>query len=158
MSAPILRSILETCDVKNREALCKRLFFKRPSHKADLLDPTKTQTWLIGHLLYVTQKYSFETTAVKSDHHNDSGLGEYCHFNGYCVDGYPLRSHKANDWMTCESLEFRNFLTHVSLSPYQYQTGIAPASFSLENLVAAGPNAFKDDGADHIHLGSKEIV
>ena len=52
--------------------------FQRQSQRNDLLDPGRTKTQLIALLIELTTKgHIILFTAVRSDHHDDSGLGRY---------------------------------------------------------------------------------
>jgi hypothetical protein len=137
-----------------REALCNRLVFQRDSQRSDLMDPNLTQTGLIALLLDVTAGTTWEVTAVRSDHHDDSALGEHTHANGYCLDGWPLNSKTPGDYMNANTLVFDKALRAASGSAWLYQIGLAGSAWSDEAVQNAGPTAFHDDGADHIHLGA----
>jgi hypothetical protein len=146
-----------------REELVAKLVFQDASQKADLLDDSVTKTQLIGLLLELTVRgFHIEITAVKSDHHDDSYLGEHCHFNGYCADCWPLNSPTPGDYMDASSPEFRKFLEAAAASSYRFQIGLAgdgpndPTNYadSPANMAAAGSSAFHDDGGPHVHLGA----
>lgn len=131
------------------------LIFQKPSQKTDLETVGVTQTGLIGLLLGLTNKgWYIELTAVKSDHGNDAGLGEHCHFNGYCADGWPLASATPGDYLDAHDPRFAQFLEDLSESPFLHQVGLAGSADCAADLRVAGPTAFEDEGADHIHLGA----
>lgn len=143
--------------IEAREALVAspNTFFQADSQRSDLLDPAITQTYLIALLTALVEKdHILEFTAVKSDHHDDSALGEHCHFNGYCADLWPLASEKAGDYLDANDPRFQAFLRDVDASTWLYQVGLAGSAWTSENAVAAGGKVFHDDGADHIHLGA----
>ena len=74
-----------------RQYLVSKLFFQDDTQKPDLLNENMTQTDLIALLVELVNKgHHLEITAVRTDHSNDSGLGEHCHANGYCADMWPL--------------------------------------------------------------------
>jgi hypothetical protein len=145
--------------IEARQALVNggHLFFQDATQSSDLLDPNVTQTDLIALLQYLVEKgYHIEITAVKSDHSDDSGLGEHSHFNGWCVDCWPLASATAGDYMDAITDAFQAFLRDVAAAPHLYQIGLAgEAAAFTDNFTAAGPTAFHDDGADHVHIGAQ---
>jgi hypothetical protein len=131
-------------------------FFQAQSQRDDLLDPSITQTGLIALLTDLVNKgHIIEFTAVKSDHHNDSGLGLHCHWNGYCADCWPLASAKAGDYLEAGDPRFTKFCHDAGFDPYEYQEGLAGSAYTHANVIAAGSGVFRDNGGDHIHLGSK---
>lgn len=131
-----------------------RTFFQAESQREDLLNPEITQTYLIAMLLALVNKgWNLEFTAIKSDHHDDSALGEHCHFNGYCADLWPLASPAAGNYLNAASPAFQQFLRDVAASPYLYQVGLAGSADSSVNRDCAGATCFEDDGGDHIHIG-----
>ncbi|GAC1546179.1 MAG: hypothetical protein NVS2B17_29230 [Candidatus Velthaea sp.] len=131
--------------------------FQLDSQRKDLLNANLTQDALIALLtdLCITRRYAIEITAVRSDHHDDSDLGEHCHARGWCVDLWPLRSPKAGDYMDETTHDFRQFLRDVAASPHLYQIGLAGAADNLACRIAAGSSCYRDDGGDHIHLGAR---
>jgi hypothetical protein len=138
-----------------RDALVQKLVFQDISQKTDLQNPAITQTGLIEMLMYLVQKgHHMEITAVKSDHHNDSALGLYCHFNGYCVDLWPLASVTPGDYLDATNPYFQTFLKDVASSPVLYQIGLAGSAVTRANILAAGITYFQDDGGDHVHIGT----
>jgi hypothetical protein len=130
-------------------------FFQDDTQRADLDDVDTTQTGLIALLSELVAKgHALEFTAVKTDHHDDSALGEHCHFNGYCADLWPLASATAGDYLDAGDPRFQAFLRDVAASRYLYQVGLAGTAWTSANAVAAGGTVFHDDGADHVHLGA----
>lgn len=138
-----------------RQQLVSRLVFQDDSQRADLLDESKTQTNLIALLLAITSRWHLEITAVRSDHHDDSALGENCHANGYAVDCWPVWLGKPGDYIPSSDPAFLSFLKFCAQQPDLYQIGLAGSAQGDATMAAAGPTAFNDDGADHIHLGAK---
>lgn len=137
-----------------RERVCSKLYFQDSLQKRDLLNPELTNTNLIA-LIEELQGYGFviEVTAVRSDHHDDSALGLRCHANGYCIDCWPLNSDSAGDYMPANSLQMGRFLKACATSPYIYQIGLAGGAWNPLAIKSAGDTVFRDDGADHVHLG-----
>ena len=130
-------------------------FFQAASQRTDLENPATTQTGLIALLTELVAKgHCIEFTAIKTDHHDDSALGERCHFNGYCADLWPLASATAGDYLDAGDPRFQAFLRDVSASTWLYQVGLAGSAWTSGNAVAAGDTVFHDDGADHIHCGA----
>ena len=92
-----------------RQYLVSKLFFQDDTQKPDLLDENKTQTDLIALLVELVNKgHHIEITAVRTDHSNDSGLGEHCHANGYCADMWPLSGPTAGAWLDAGDPYFQN--------------------------------------------------
>jgi hypothetical protein len=141
-----------------RQALVdsKQTIFQNDSQRTDLLNPDLTQTGLIAVLSELVAKgFYLLFTAVKSDHHDDSGLGEHCHFNGYCADLWPLHSSTATDYINADDPKFAVFLKVLASCRYHYQTGLAGSADTDACHEAAGPTCFSDSGADHIHVGAQ---
>ena len=143
-------------EARDRLVASPNTFFQQTSQKVDLASVELTQTDLIALLLteLVGKGHILEFTAIKSDHHDDSALGEHCHFNGYCADLWPLASRQAGDYLDAEDPRFQAFLRDVSASTWLYQVGLAGSAWISQNAVAAGDSVFHDDGEDHIHLGA----
>lgn len=131
-------------------------FFQNDTQRADLDDIHVTQTGLIALLTEIVGKgHILEFTAIKTDHHDDSNLGEHCHFNGYCADLWPLASETASDYMDAGDPRFQAFLKDVDASQWTYQIGLAGSAWTSANAVAAGDSVFHDGGFDHVHLSAK---
>lgn len=144
--------------IEARQALVKspQTVFQADSQKSDLLDPNITQTGLIAVLSELVAKgYYLLITAVKSDHHDDSALGEHCHFNGYAADLWPLHSSTGTDYINADDPKFAVFLKVLASCAYHYQTGLAGSADTDALHAAAGPTCFSDSGADHIHVGAQ---
>lgn len=144
--------------IEARQALVNspRTFFQSQSQRDDLLDPNKTQTDLIALLTDLVGKgWNIEFTAIRSDHHDDSVLGEHCHAHGWCADCWPLKSSRAGDYIDANDPQFARFCNDAGFDPSEYQEGLAGTAWTHANAVAAGSGVFHDDGADHIHLGAK---
>lgn len=125
------------------------------TQETDLMNPDLTHTELIALLQGLLQQGFFiEITSVRSDHSDDTGLGEHSHGNGWCVDCWPLASFTAADYLDASDPRFQAFLKACAASPWLYQIGLAGSADTNANHVAAGPTVFSDDGADHIHLGA----
>jgi hypothetical protein len=131
------------------------LFFQNDSDKTDLLNPEITQECLINWFSIIIKKgYHVVTTAVKTSHHDDSGLGLHCHFNGYCADLWPLTGPNPTAYIDQSSEEFRQFLKDAQ-NEYLYQTGLTPDCYTESNIEAAGSTVYLDDGGSHVHIGTK---
>jgi len=140
--------------IEARQQLCNRLIFQDDTQRADLMDPSKTQTNLIALLLDLSQTFPIEITAVRSDHHDDSALGLNCHANGYAVDCWPLQTNQPGNYYDAENPHFLDFLTVAAQSPWCYQIGLAGSAQTDAAVKASKGKSFMDDGADHIHLGA----
>ena len=139
--------------IEARKALCDKLVFQNDSQCDDLMNPAVTQTQLIALLLELQAKgYIIEVTAVRSDHHDDSGLGLHCHANGYAIDCWPLKTTTPGDYVDDECHAMRQFLRDAAASPWLWQIGLAGGADVASNAAAAGPTYYSDDGGDHIHL------
>ena len=139
-----------------RQYLVSKLFFQDDTQKPDLLNENMTQTDLIALLVELVNKgHHIEITAVRTDHSNDSGLGEHCHANGYCADMWPLTGPTAGAYLDAGDAAFQKFLQDAAASQWLYQIGLAGSAYTSANVAAAGSSVFQDDGADHVHLGSQ---
>jgi hypothetical protein len=140
----------------------KSVFFQNNSQKSDLLDVHCVRTEIIALALELIAKGNIlEFTAVKSDHHDDSYLGPFCHFNGAAFDCWPLVSHRAGDYADAISPQMQKFIRDVMASQWTAQCGLAGTADCQELIAAAGfitypatGRLFPDDGADHIHVGA----
>ncbi|MHB1798056.1 MAG: hypothetical protein ACYCUI_07090 [Vulcanimicrobiaceae bacterium] len=129
--------------------------FQADSQRADLLDENVTQTTLIALLgELVAAGHIIEFTAVKSDHHDDTALGQHCHFNGFCADCWPLASTSPGDYLAASHPRFTSFIADAAASTYRWQIGLAGSAWTGNAIAAAGVTVFHDDGADHVHLGA----
>lgn len=138
-----------------RQQLVAKSFFQADSQKSDLMDTSLTTTQLIALLLDVVNAgFILEFTAVRTDHSDDSGLGFHCHAHGFCADLWPLASPIAGDYLDASDPRFQRFLEAAAKSRWLYQIGLAGSAWTTANAAAAGPTVFKDDGADHVHLGA----
>jgi hypothetical protein len=119
----------------------------------DLLDPTKTNTFLIALLVEVilTHNIPFEFTMIRTGHGND---GPHGHFGGFAVDGWPLDSPAEGDFTDAGSPAMRNLLVTAAKSHWLRQIGLGGHADTPANMMLAGPTAFQDNNTDHIHLGS----
>lgn len=144
-----------------REALADRVIFDNPCQREDILSPTRTQTQLIALLLKLVNKGHFiQLTAVRCDHSDDSALGEHSHANGWCADFWFLKAFVRDDWMDADDPRFAQGLLDLRESggqddPMLHQIGLAGSAWTPANAAAAGPTAFHDDGADHVHVGAQ---
>lgn len=131
-------------------------FFQSQSQRDDLLDPNKTQTTLIALLSDLVAKgWNIEFTAIRSDHHDDSALGEHCHAHGYCADCWPLSGPTAGAYLDANDPRFAQFCHDAGFDPNEHQVGLAGSAWTHANAIAAGSSVFQDSGADHVHLGSQ---
>jgi hypothetical protein len=143
--------------------------FQNPSERADLLDEAKTSTYLI-ELLYdicVTKNWAVEFTAIRSDHHDDSSLGEAPQYigthwggengPGWAADLWPLNTPTAGDYIDASDPKFQQFLEACGVEPERMQTGLAGSAYTHADVVAAGSGVFQDAGADHVHLSAKPL-
>jgi hypothetical protein len=137
------------------------LVFQKPSHRSDLLDPHKTNTGLIAYLSQLLGDFGhhFEVTAVNTDHTtNDGGPNGRGHNAGCAIDGWPLASARAGDFLDGATAEFRTFLQHAAVSHPLLQIGlVGDGADSHANFAAAGKTAFQDDGGAHVHLGAGKM-
>ena len=148
-------------DSRTRARVVEACLFQDPAQKSDLRDSNVTQTELIALLDYLQKRgHRLEITAARSDHHDDTNLGEPdeffgCHARGWAVDCWPLNSDRAGDYMDETTHDFRQFLVDASNAPFLMQIGLAGSADLQANHVAAGPTCFSDDGGDHVHLGTR---
>ena len=137
------------------------LVFQKASQKSDLLDPAKSNDGLIAYLSQLLGQFGhhLEVTAVNSDHPtNDGGPNGRGHNAGCAIDGWPLASGTAGDFLDAATAEFRTFLQHAAASKPLLQIGlVGDGADSPANFAAAGPTAFHDDGGAHVHLGAGKM-
>jgi hypothetical protein len=143
-----------------REKLVARLVFQDESQKSDLLDPNMTQTELIAMLGALAAIWHIEVTAVRSDHHDDSGLNPTppnygTHAHGWAIDCWPLRSGTPGDYLDAGDPLFQRFLKDASGLHFLLQIGLAGSADTPINHAAAGETVFSDDGPDHVHISAK---
>jgi hypothetical protein len=149
--------------VEIREWVAARLFYQNSTQKSDILDPNKTQTQLISMFEELIKKgYWITITALRSDHHDDSGLGTpplYCgtHARGWAADLWVNNTAKSGDWVDQSTHLFRQFLIDVAKCKFYFQTGLTPDCYTQANIVAAGPGVYLDDGGSHIHISTKVL-
>lgn len=135
------------------------LVFQAASQRLDLLNPLVIQTQTIAGLQWLVAKgHVFELTAARSDHHDDSGLGLApgyvgTHARGWAVDGWPLASKKAGDYLDVGDARFQAFLRDARLMPYLMQIGLTSDCYTPANIAAGGATVYLDDGGPHVHLG-----
>lgn len=132
-----------------------RTIFQRDSQRSDLLDPNMTSSGLIVALqwLVLARGYILEFTAIRTDHHDDSALGPFAHWQARAVDFWTLNSCNAGDYVDPTTHAFRQFLVDLYRAPGHAQTGLAGSANTEACRRAAGPNYFPDSGADHVHFG-----
>jgi hypothetical protein len=149
--------------IQARDALVNspKTVFQRNSQRVDLLNPDLTQTTLIALLTELVAKgHIILFTAVRSDHHDDSGLGRPpnfigTHAHGWAADCWPMNSSNPTDFIDAGDERFQTFLADAAASTWLHQIGLAGTADTADNRAAAGPTVFPDDGADHVHLGSQ---
>jgi hypothetical protein len=130
-----------------------------PEQRADFLDLSKTSTNLVAFLLEMIGKgHIIQFTAVRSDHHDDTGLNPTpphsgTHGAGFAVDCWPLTAFIANEWVDARSADMQEFLRDAARSPWLKQIGLAGDADNFLDEIAAGGTWFPDSGASHIHLG-----
>jgi len=145
-------------EVRDMIADSANFFWGAESQQNDIRNDDITETYLISILQTLHDKgWYIGITSVCSDHSDDSDLGEHCHSNGYCVDLWPLNTPNAGDWMDANAPAFADFLMDIANADYLHQIGLAGTAVTPVNLAAAGPTAFVDEGADHIHVGATEV-
>ncbi len=136
-------------------------YFQRSSQKANLLDAKIVRTETIAMILELIQKgHIIEFTSIWSDHHNDSNLGRFSHFNGAAFDMWPLKSHHAGDYADVLGPQMGTLIRDIMASRWLAQCGFAGAADCDELKAIAGyvdypenGRLFRDSGGDHIHVG-----
>ncbi|GEM_PF-3489397 len=135
--------------------------FQRNTQRIDLLNPDLTQTQLIALLTELAAKgHIILFTAVRTDHHDDSGLGRApafigTHAHGWAADVWILNSTNPTDFIDASDKRFQQFLADAAASPWLHQIGLAGSADVPANRSAAGDTVFSDDGGDHVHLGAQ---
>jgi hypothetical protein len=146
-----------------RLIVAKRCIIRDANALVDILNSEAggTRTELIALLLDASAAAAalervLLVTSVRSDHRDDSALGEHSHANGYCADVWLLRSRIDGDYESGTSEIFALWLSAIRRSPWLYQIGLAGEAATQSNLVMISPRGFIDSGADHVHLGAFE--
>jgi hypothetical protein len=136
-----------------------RLVLTRPSQYGDLVDPQMTRDELVGMLMALlgrTQSAIY-VTAVRSDHHDDSGLSPGplhvgTHAYGWAIDCWPM-SGPGGEFYDGSSPVFAQWLSVVAKVPNILQVGLAGSADTSANREVLGGLYFSDTGADHVHIG-----
>lgn len=143
-----------------RETVCANLYFTDASQKSDLLDIRQTNTNLI-QILLDWQKGPWDAeygetiigiTSVRTDHSDDSWLGEHCHAFGRAIDCWPRSYMHAGWWVPHDSPEMVGFLKFLTAHPLVFNIGLGGSVDTPENLAILGAKGFQDDGEDHVHF------
>ena len=131
--------------------------FRSQLQREDLLSLDRTNTNLIALLwdVIVLKNQPFVFTAIRSDHHDDSCLGEHSHADGDAVDGWFLASPRDGDYLDANDPRFLAAVKSVAEDPYEYQVGLGGSAYTAAVIKSAGPSAFEDNGSDHVHIGAK---
>lgn len=145
-----------------RDRLCGALVFQHDSQRSDLESVGLTSTYLIGLLTYLVfqRGWPIEITAVRTDHHDDSGLAPApehigTHARGWAVDCWPLYAKIEADYIDAGNPRFQRFLQDCAQAPFLKQIGLGGSAYTPHNVTAAGDTVFQDSVADHIHLGAR---
>lgn len=130
-----------------RQELVAKLLFIDGEAKADLLDPEKTNTWVIAALEDFRNRYAGDITitSVRSDHSND-GCSPHSHASG---DAWDMA---VDDWgQALRALCFMakqnpTFIYEVGKGgiAQQHDPGGWPGDFDI----------FDDNDQDHIHVSA----
>ena len=139
-----------------RKSLIDRCQFLDDAAKADILDPTRTNTWLIAALLDVAPCL---ITSVRSDHSDDSLIGAHGHARGWAADIWSI---------SAEPIE--KLLARVAGSLHIWTVGLGGASIPFlqpaDSFATIRPFEqtpfrwptdnrfvlFRDNSTDHVHI------
>lgn len=153
-------------EARQRIVRSTNVIFTNDSQKSDLLNVNCVRTEVIALLIdLITKGHILEITAIKSDHHDDSGLGKYCHAHGAAFDCWPL-IHRGmpgpSTWAAAESPQMITLIRDAYASKWRAQVGLAGSADNPILLAAAGfityPEnftLFRDTGDDHVHIGAQ---
>lgn len=132
-----------------RQSLCNLLSFEDNAAKGDLMDVNRTSTFLVALLedLVLKAAHPILITAIRSDHHDDSGLGHFGHSGGWAADLWHA------DWEKVGDEKIRDVIVALIANPYCWSIGLAGYAQKFANLSSPDPRVviFLDDGADHVH-------
>jgi hypothetical protein len=136
-------------------------------NEGDILDEGKTNTAVIGHVVFMLERgHIILFTAIDSDHSDDLELNptpphEGTHAGKCAYDCWPLNSPDPTDYAVPGGIVMNTFLADGGECPYTYQVGEAGSAYTAADVKLAlgkhDPNSdfvFQDDGADHVHFGT----
>lgn len=132
----------------NRAEVVAILEFNDEAARADLLDETRTNTYLIALLSDLIGRYDrggILITAVRTDHPTPDGA--WAHSGGYAVDLVPA------EWSQENAIAL---LRAAAANPYVWAVGLGGSFYGLESYVT-WPNdgkctIFQDNDETHLHL------
>jgi len=135
-----------------REALVSSgLTFTDATQKPDLLDPAKTNTWLIDALARLKKAYpgGVLITAVRTDHPTQDASWQ--HSGGDAVDCYPA------DWAKGEDTAVLRFAQAVATCADWRNIGLGGKAMGAWKVLTpwgniAGHTLFQDNSSSHFHL------
>jgi hypothetical protein len=125
------------------------------SQKSDLLDPAKTNTYLIAMLQWFLDNLwlPIMVLAVKSDH---SPTGQ--HYDGCALDCYPA------NWQTGEQSTCTDMMTAAAKCPFTEAVGLGGITKKWKGNVnwnqpgSQYSTVFDDNDTDHIHIACANNV
>jgi|SRR5215472_5656611 len=131
-----------------------RLVLQRHSQKTDILDPTKTNTWLIQFLLSLVQSCStpFMITALYTDH--DPGTWHHPSNGspGRAVDGWNADWASAGDDAVRFVMQAAAYIS-VSNNPKLIEVGVSGDAVKYKDAFNWNcDNVFVEQTDEHVHF------
>lgn len=133
-----------------------KMNYTSSSQKADLLDPKKTNTYLIAMLQWTLDNLYLPilVLSINSDH---SPSGQ--HVVGCAIDLYPA------NWATGEQTTCQDMMTAFSRNPFCEAVGLGGVTRRWKNNVRWPSGAcsqyfvlFDDNDSDHLHVSCANNV
>jgi hypothetical protein len=135
--------------VQARNELANLLQFSDATQKPDLLDPSKTNTFLIQMLLDVAQRCPrpILITALTTDHPTvDGGPGTHGHTQGFAFDGWTATGGDPG---------VADLIRALAASPYVWTVGAGGAAKNYLSGITFPSDGkfifFLDNNQDHVH-------
>lgn len=138
-----------------RENLAVKLQFADAAGRNDILDPAMTDTWLVALLQDLSNRCvdPILVTSVRSDHADDSALGEHGHARGWAADLWIA------DWKSVGDARITDLLIAIAACPYVWTVGLGGMAreYDTPTSAIAWPVdgkfvVFDDNDQDHVHV------
>lgn len=138
-----------------REAVANssKMRYTNPTQKSDLLDPSRTNTYLIAMFQWFLDNLWLPELVLSVNTGRGSGL----HSVGCAVDMYPA-NWDSNEKQTCVDM-----MTAASRNPFCQQVGLGGVTKNWKSLVQWPPESvgfvlFMDNDTDHLHIACANAV
>ena len=141
-------------EARQRVANSPKMYYTSSTQKADLLDPKKTNTYLIAMLEWQIDNSYLQilVLAINSDH---SPSGQ--HVVGCAIDCYP------QNWATGEQTTCTDMMKGFAKNPFCEAVGLGGITKRWKGNVQWPPPSdcfvvFDDNDTDHIHASCANAV